>query len=67
MEIYDINDWMNELSNAIDSFDIDKIERLEHITIGWLQGNNELNAQLKLLESARNIIDEVLYYAEEED
>ena len=65
MEIYDINDWMNELSNAIDSFDIDKIERLEHITIGWLQGNNELNAQLKLLESARNIVDEVLYYAEE--
>ncbi len=65
MEIYDINDWMNELSNAIDSFDIDKIERLEHITIGWLQGNNELNAQLKLLESARNIVDEVLYYAED--
>ena len=65
MEIYDINDWMNELSNAIDSFDIDKIERLEHITIGWLQGNNELNSQLKLLESARNIIDEVLYYAED--
>jgi len=58
-EINTMSDWMNELSNAIDSRDFRRIDWLENVTRDWMQSDDGKNSQLKLLQSVSELLEEV--------
>lgn len=61
-EINTTADWMQALAEAAlgeGEFDLD---RLQAITEGWLQTQDEMNAQLALLGAVRELMDEAGRY-----
>lgn len=61
-EIRTTADWMQALAEAAlgeGEFDLD---RLQAITEGWLQGQDEMNAQLALIGAIRELMDEAGRY-----
>lgn len=61
-EIRTTADWMQALAEAAlgeGEFDLD---RLQAITEGWLQTQDEMNAQLALLGAVRELMDEAGRY-----
>jgi len=55
-EINTMVEWMNELSNAIESRDRKRIGKLETLSNDWIQSEDEKNSQLKLLQSASKLV-----------
>lgn len=61
-EIRTTADWMQALAEAAlgeGEFDLD---RLQAITDGWLQGQEETRAQTALLDAVRELMDEAGRY-----
>ena len=58
MYVNTINDWMNELADAIENNNTQAIGRLTSISEDWLQMSEERQAQIRLLQSVQDIIEE---------
>ena len=52
-----VNDWMNELAEALREGDIDKINKLGEMSYQWLQPSDERAAQINLCEAALDALD----------
>lgn len=59
-EINTISDWMQEVADAIRNRDFNALERLDRISSDWMQSGQERDAQIALIESAMEIIEEVV-------
>ena len=57
MNINTVNDWMTKLAQAIIEYNDEMLEELEGISRGWLQPQDELNAQMDLIEAAWEAIE----------
>ena len=55
--INNVNDWMNELAEAIRDGDYDKVTKLDDISYQWLQPSDERAAQQNLIEAVYEVID----------
>ncbi len=51
MNINTLNDWMNELAEALREGDSYKLSQLDNISYGWLQGSEERGAQQNVIEA----------------
>ena len=51
MNINTLNDWMNELAEAIREGNQEKLNELDNISYGWLQGSEERGAQQNVIEA----------------
>ena len=57
MNINTVNDWMTKLAQAIIEYNDEMLEELEGISRGWLQPQDELEAQMDLIEAAWEAIE----------
>jgi hypothetical protein len=62
MEIYSISEWMEAMAEAIENRDIETIDKLENVSRGWMQGSDEMRAQLLLVDAIRGLIYETEEY-----
>ena len=51
-----VNDWMNELAEALRERDEDRVSELDNISYEWLQGSEERGAQSNLIEAVYEVI-----------
>jgi hypothetical protein len=61
LQINTTSDWMIALSKAMNDRDLNLIEELDHLSNGWLQSDNEREAQAALINAAIELIDEAGY------
>ena len=57
MKVNTINDWMIYLSSAIINCDYEMVEELEGISRGWLQSDEDYEAQDNLICAAYEAIE----------
>jgi hypothetical protein len=57
MNINNINDWMNELAEAIREGDYNKVSMLDDISYQWMQTSEERGAQSNLIEALYEVIE----------
>ena len=60
IECRNVNDWMMLLAEAMSDGDDYQIMQLADISQGWLQPEEEMNAQVALCHSALELIDQTL-------
>ena len=53
-----VNDWMNELADALRERNERRVSELDNISYGWLQGSEERGAQQNLIEAVYEVINE---------
>ena len=51
-----VNDWMNEVADALRNGNEERLNELDNISYGWLQGSDERGAQQNLIEVCYEII-----------
>ena len=51
-----VNDWMNEVADALRNGNEERLNELDNISYGWLQGSDERAAQYNLIEACYDII-----------
>ena len=54
-----VNEWMSMLAEAMTEGDgaEDTLDRLENATRGWIQTDEAMEAQLSLLDAAREVLE----------
>jgi len=55
--VNNINDWMNELAEALREGDYDKVVKLQDISYQWIQPREETGAQMNLTEAVLDALD----------
>ena len=51
-----VTDWMNEVAAALRDGNEERLNELDNISYGWLQGSDERGAQQNLIEACYEII-----------
>ena len=51
-----VNDWMNEVATALRDGNEERLNELDNISYGWLQGSDERGAQQNLIEACYEIM-----------
>jgi hypothetical protein len=59
MNINTTNDWMLALADAMANGNILALEELENISAGWMQTDEDRQAQRALLEAAEQLLCEI--------
>lgn len=49
--VNNVNDWMNELADAVRNGDMETIIKLQDISYQWIQPREEAGAQMNLTEA----------------
>lgn len=57
MTVNNINEWMSMVAQAITEYDYEMVNELENISYGWLQPEEELRSQQRLIEAAYEAIE----------
>jgi len=57
MNINNINDWMNELAEALREGDYNKVSMLDDISYQWMQTSEERGAQSNLVEALYEVLE----------
>jgi len=60
MQVHTVADMMTEAARAVQERDTDKLFALMRVSRDWLQGADEANAQMELLESLAEVVEELL-------
>ncbi len=55
--INNVNDWMNQLAEAIREGDHDMVTKLDDISYQWIQPSEERGAQSNLIEAVYEVMD----------
>jgi len=56
MSIHTVNDWMEQVAEAMREGDFDKLQRAKRASLDWLQPDSETQAQMALLEAVEDMM-----------
>ena len=61
-DIYTVNDWMNQIADALEEGDPEMLNACIRKSIDWMQPEEERMAQMRLVESVKELmLDRELY------
>ena len=61
-DIYTVNDWMNQIADAVEEGDPEMLNACIRKSIDWMQPEEERMAQVRLVESVKELmLDRELY------
>lgn len=55
-DIYTVNDWMNRIADALEEGDVNMLDDCIRKSIDWLQPEEERMAQMRLVESVKELM-----------
>ena len=55
-DIYTVNDWMNQIADALEEGDPEMLNECIRRSIDWLQPEDERMTQMRLVESVKELM-----------
>ena len=55
-DIYTVNDWMNQIADALEESDPEMLNACIRKSIDWMQPEDDRMAQMRLVESVKELM-----------